>query len=580
MINFLKKSLFSIPSIHYNKIYLILFLSLLSVFIELVGIGMIIPILSIFVDNDHLRYAKFFFAEEISKEQMLITILMGFLFIYFCKFFLLRHLIYKHNELAQIMKTDLSKKIFENYLYKNYLFHVKNNSSDLIRNIQSEANIFCFQVIFPGIKLISEIVVFISITALLMIFNIKASIVVIFFFSIVGYILIRLANKRLKYWGEERQYHSSRTLKQLQQSFLSLKEVIINNLQQVFLKKFHYHDIKNSVAGKNKDTITQMPRLILELLGVTTFVSLIFILLRLGQPITEIFIIIGVFFFAAVRLLPAVAKIVNSIQSLRFNNPVVDLIYDELTDFKQSESFIQNQKNIEESNPINLKKIILKDLDFSYPNNKQSVFKNVNLEINVNDKVGLVGKTGVGKTTFINLLTGLIKCDEGSLNINEQNISEITQEWQKIIGYVPQLVSIIDENILFNIALENDENKINFQKLYKVLKIVDLYDHIFSLPKNIYELAGERGMKLSGGQCQRIGIARALYKDSQILILDEATNSLDEITENFILEKIFQMQNKTIFTISHRANSLKHCNKVFEIKDFAINKISLDDKKN
>ena len=191
-----------------------------------------------------------------------------------------------------------------------------------------------------------------------------------------------------------------------------------------------------------------------------------------------------------------------------------------------------------------------------------------------------MGKTGAGKTTFINLLTGLIKCDDGSLNINEQNIINITQEWQNMIGYVPQLVSIIDENILFNVTLESDEDKINFEKLYNVLKIVDLYDHIFSLPKNIYELAGERGMKLSGGQSQRIGIARALYKDSQILILDEATSSLDEATENFILEKLFQMKNKTIFTISHRANSLRYCNKLFEIKDSSINKIKLNDKKN
>ena len=580
MINFFKKSISSIPSTHYNKIYLILFLSLLSVFIELIGIGMIIPILSIFVDNDHLKYTKFFFAEEISKNQIFISILIGFLFIYFCKFFLLRYLIYKHNELAQVMKTDLSKKMFENYLYKNYLFHIENNSSNLIRNIQSETNIFCFQVIFPGIKLISEIVVFISITVLLMIFDFKASLVVISFFTVIGYTLVKLASTRLKYWGEVRQYHSSQTLKQLQQSFFSLKEVIINNLQQVFLKKFHFHDIKNSVAGKNKDTITQMPRLILELLAVTTFVSLIFILMRLGQPITEIFIIIGVFFFAAIRLLPAVSKIVNSIQSLRFNNPVVDLIYKELNDFKKNEPIIKNYKNFNLLKTIDLKKITLKNLNFGYSNNKESIFKKINLEINVNDKVGLVGKTGVGKTTFINLLTGLIKCDEGSLNINDQNINDITKEWQKMIGYVPQLVSIIDENILFNITLKSDENQINFEKLYDVLKIVDLYDHVFSLPKNIYELAGERGMKLSGGQSQRVGIARALYKDSQILILDEATSSLDETTEKFILEKLFKMKNKTIFTISHRANSLRYCNKIFEIKDSTINQIRLDDKKN
>ncbi len=574
MMNFFKKSIFAISPTHYKKLYLILFLTLLSVFIELIGIGMIIPILTIFVDNDYLKYTKYFFVETKPKEEIFKIILILFLFVYFCKFFLLKYLIHQQNELAHKMYTDLSKKFFENYLYKDYLFHVKKNSSDLIRNIQTEANMFCFQVIFPGIRLLSEIVIFLSITILLMIFNLKASIVVISFFSIVGYLLIKLTNKKLRYWGEVRQYHSSQTLKQLQQSFLSLKEVIINNLQQIFLKKYHDHNLKNALAGQNRDTIVQMPRLILELLGVTTFVTLIFFLLKIGQPISEIFVIIGVFFFAAVRLLPAVSKIVNSIQSLRFNNPVVELIFDELNDFEKNKNFINDQKSFENINNFNLKKINLRDLSFSYPNNKK-VFEKVNLQINVNDKVGLIGKTGVGKTTFINLITGLIKCEKGELNINEKNIIHISPLWQKMIGYVPQTVSIVDENFLFNITLENNEKKIDFNKLYEVLKIVDLYEHIFSLPKNIYELAGERGLKLSGGQSQRIGIARALYKNPKILILDEATNSLDEVTENFILENIFKkMKDTTIISISHKHNSLKYCNRILEIENKCIKEIN------
>ena len=571
MKNFFEKSVYAISPVYYFKLYLILFLTLISVFIELIGIGLIIPILTIFVDNDYLKYTKIFFAEEKPKEEIFRIILVLFVFVYFCKFLILRYLIHQQNELSHKMYTDLSRKIFENYLYKDFLFHVKNNSSNLIRNIQTEANIFCFHVIFPGIRLISEVVIFLSITSLLLIFNFKASLVVISFFSIVGYLLIKRTNTKLKHWGEIRQYHSSQTLKQLQQSFLSLREVIINNIQQIFLNKYHSHNLMNAFAGRNRDTTVQMPRLILELLGVTTFVVLIFFLLRLGQPISEIFVIIGVFFFAAVRLFPSITKIINSVQSLRYNNAAVDLIYNELIDFKENQISIGNKKKADDKNKIEFKKILFKDLDFSYDQNKKKILEKINLQIEKKDKIGLIGKTGVGKTTFINLITGLLKCDKGGIYIDKQNLDSIKPEWQKIIGYVPQSVSIIDENILFNVTLEHDEKKVDFKKLNEVLKTVDLYDHIFSLPKNVFEIAGERGMKLSGGQSQRIGIARALYKDPKIIIFDEATNSLDELTENFILKRLFDLEDKTIITISHRDNSLKYCNKIFEIKNNSIN---------
>lgn len=577
MLDFFKKTTFVISEKYHSKLFIILILTLLSAVIELAGIGMIIPILSIFVDGDYLKYTKILpFFNDKPKEEIFIIILIGFLLLYFCKFFLLRYLIHQQNGLGHKIYTDVSRKLFENYLYKDFFFHLKNNSSFLIRNIQTESNLYSFGVIFPGIRLLSELVVFLSITIMLMIFNLTASLIVILFFSTVGYILIKITNVKLRSWGEIRQYRSAQILKQLQQSFQSIKEVIINNLQEIFLNKFHHHNLENALAGKNRDTTVQMPRLILELLGVFTFIILIFFLLYLGEPVSEIFVIIGVFFFAAVRLLPGVSKIVNSIQALRFNTPVVNLIYNEMIDCKNNEIFIESHKNRVENNLINFEKVSIENLSFSYPNSKNKIFDKVNFEILANDKVGIIGKTGVGKTTFLNIITGLIKCDEGKVLINNKDINSIKLDWQKIIGYVPQQVSIIDESILFNITLESDKKIIDFKKLDYVLETVDLYDYIYGLPKNIYEVVGERrGEKLSGGQSQRLGIARALYKNPKILILDEATISLDENTENFILDKLFKrIKDTTIITISHTNNALKHCNKVVQLKDGLIKEIS------
>ena len=197
------------------------------------------------------------------------------------------------------------------------------------------------------------------------------------------------------------------------------------------------------------------------------------------------------------------------------------------------------------------------------------------MEIIKGDKIGVIGITGSGKSTFLNLFTGLLESNEGKIKVNKTEIKKKLLPWQKLISYVPQNVSIIDESVLFNIALEEDHNKIDLKKIDEVLKNVDLYDYIYSLPKNIYELAGENGKSFSGGQCQRLGIARALYKNTKVIVLDEATSALDEKTETKILDKLFENKDYTIITISHRKNSIKNCNKIFEIKDSFLDRIEI-----
>ena len=202
MFNYLKKATFVLSREYHKKLYIILAITLISTVIELLGIGMIIPILSIFVESDYLKYVKFVpYFDNKTKNEIFIIILLSFLFLYFCKFFLLKYLIHQQNSLGHKIYTDVAKKVFRNYLYKDFFFHIKNNSSVLIRNIQSEINLYSFGVIFPGIRLISEIIVFISITVMLMIFNLAASIIVIIFFSLVGYFLIKSTNTKLKHWG-------------------------------------------------------------------------------------------------------------------------------------------------------------------------------------------------------------------------------------------------------------------------------------------------------------------------------------------------------------------------------------------
>jgi ABC-type bacteriocin/lantibiotic exporter with double-glycine peptidase domain len=533
--------------------------------------------LNIFAGNEFQKYIEYFdFFENMNKENLLNIFLFLLVFIYFLKFFIVRSLIYTQNEFSHRLFTDISKKFFKNYLFKNFTFHLSKNSSELIRNIQTEANLFSFGVVFSLVRLFSEIIIFIAICSALITYEWQASIVTIVVMSSSGYIFLKMTNDRLKKWGNKRQFHSTFTLKQLQQGFASIREIILNNLENIFLDKYHYHNLENAKAGKNKDTITQLPRLILELIGVTTFLILIMFLLNMGKNISEIFIIIGVFFFAATRLLPSISKMVQSVQSIKFNNAVIDLVYNELIDFNNNKNNRKEEKLYDESFIFN--NINLEEVNFSYSTNKKIILNNVNIEIKKNDKIGIIGKTGSGKSTLLNLLTGLLECQQGKVRINSKELNENLSSWQRMIGYVPQNVSILDESILFNISLESEPDKINIEKINETLRTVDLYDHIYSLPKNLYELAGENGKNLSGGQCQRLGIARALYKSTNVIVLDEATSALDEITETKILGKLFDNEDFTIITISHRKNSIKNCNKIYEIKDKLVNRIDLDSK--
>ena len=576
MTNYFKKIIYPINTQEIKKLVIIFILTILAAILELVGIGIIIPILNIFAGNNFLKYANYFeFLTNIRKEEILSLLLILLIFVYFLKFFLLKTLIYKQNDLSHRLFTNISRKIFKNYLYENFEFHLKKNSSELIRNIQGESNLFSFGIIFPLVRLLSEILIFFSICTLLIVYNWQSSIITIVLMSSVGFFLLKFTNKKLKQWGKKRQLHSELVLKQLQQSFSGIKEIILNNLEKIFLDKFHYHNLENAIAGRNKDTTVQLPRLILELVGVTTFIILTIFLLSAGKTISETFVTIGVFFFAATRLLPSISKIAQSVQTIKFNAVVVDLIYSELKDFENNKN--NREYKTSQKNNFEFKNINFESVSFSYFERDIKVLNDINIEIIKGDKIGVVGKTGSGKSTFLNLLCGLLKPNQGKIKINTNiDLKESLFFWQKKIAYVPQNVSILDESILFNIALENDLNKINLEKINEILKTVDLYDYIYSLQKNIYELAGENGKNFSGGQCQRIGIARALYKNVEIIVLDEATSALDEITETKILEKIFEKKAFTIVTISHRKNSVKDCNKIFEIKDKTLKQKNLD----
>ena len=352
-------------------------------------------------------------------------------------------------------------------------------------------------------------------------------------------------------------------IKQVNQGLGNIKEIILYKLQNLFLKKFSTHNQEYARSGKLRTIIVDLPRIILEFVLVVVFIFAIFLLRKQGMNISEILVVLGVFAFASFRLLPSIVKIIKSFQTIKYNLPVLDLVFGELKNVKK----INVSKNEKVENNFEFQNLRFKNLNYSYffEQNKKKVLSDINFTIEKKDKIGLQGKTGSGKTTLINLIIGLLDNYEGEIILNNQKFKNNLINLQNKIGYVPQSVYLADESLLFNITLDDEEN-VDFEKLKKVLENVELANFTDSLPNKVNSIIGERGSKLSGGQCQRVGIARALYRDPSIIILDEATSALDEETEDKILDKIFKINSdKTIIIISHRKNSLKYCNKIFEI---------------
>tara|TARA_B100000029_G_scaffold83920_2_gene74702 strand:- start:5023 stop:6750 length:1728 start_codon:yes stop_codon:yes gene_type:complete len=570
----MKNYLSKIPTVlekeEINKSIIIFILTLICSVTELIGIGLIIPIIQIFIGSQaqfHLTFIPEYL--RTSAENLLIFTLLCFLLINIIKFFLNKMLIKKQNSFCHNLNAKITKKLFKLYLNQDYSFFVNKSSSELIRNLVHECVLFSIGLVFQVLRLISESVIFISISVFLLIYNFQIALFSLVLFSILGFFLIKRNDKNLKFWGKMRQFHSAQALRQLQQSFGSYRELIINNLINIFFKQYSYHVEENAKFGINKDTVIQMPRLILELVAVFVLISIITFLIIQGNSLSEILVLLGVIFYSTLRLLPSISKIVVAAQNIKYNKAVFDVIYTGLTNYNNF-AFESNNKPNQNDGFKDFNKIILNEVGFSYSKEKK-IFQNLNLIINKGDKIGIVGKTGSGKSTLTNILCGLIDIEDGQIYTDDNKNKKNYKSIQKLIGYVPQSVSIFDESIIFNISLKDKVSDQELEKINKILEIVDLTNVVENLTQKHYEKIGENGSKLSGGQNQRLGIARALFKDPTILILDEATNALDIITEEKIINNVLNyFSTLTIISISHRPASLKFCDKIIEIKNFNI----------
>ena len=565
MIIFIKKILEILSQKDKKKVFLSVIFLLVRSALEVLSVGLLIPILN-FISNQSqqdLINGYFPFLSKLDDKKSIIFFVSIFIIIYFIKTVFMIFYNSWNSRFVNNLSTNLAHRVLDRYLSKDYIFFLENNSALLIRNISSETAIFSQGLIGNIILCVTQLFFIFSICLFLILYNIY-SLYVILILAFFCILIIGLSNKKFSQWGIVRQEEAALFLKKINEVIGSIKEIILYNKKYFFLNEVSVHSKKISNSNIYRDTAISFASPIIEFTGILIFfIYLLFLIIYSLMSFNEIIVLFGIFVFASLKILPALISFIRSFQSAKFNLPACEVIYQIL---KKTNDF-DNLNELKLNNKINLNYIEFKKVSFIYPLQKFSTFNNLNFKIEKGDSVALIGETGSGKTTLLNLISTLIAPTGGEISVNNFDKLDNLKEIRKNIGYVSQSVYLSDNSILFNIALTNSVSQGEITKIMTILESLNL-NVINKESVNINSSIGERGSRLSGGQIQRIGIARALFRDPDILILDEATNALDKDNEEKICSFLTkEFKQKIIIFCTHKKEILKYCNKIIEVKN-------------
>ncbi len=552
------------------RLALLILSSFPLIFLETVSLGALpIYLLSIidpskifeYVENKNLE--SFILDMSISDRALYGVIIIFFIFLIKAIY----HLFYNYFELNLVKKINLehSGKIYSFYLNESFLFHIQNNPSKLIQNIDDVKR--STSVIFSFLNIVKELILILAIITILLFSNSFVLIITISIFSLPVIFFLTYFKKTLKKRGEIAKKSRILILKNLQESFSLIRFIKMIGNYELIKNNFDLQNFRSAHQEMIASFIRKTPRIILELFSVLTISLIILFLFQKNETFESILPLLTLLVVSLVRFIPSVGIILVGINQYKFHHVSLTNIFN---------IFKIHQKNLKDisisSKNYNQKKLSFKkeiefaNVNFTYPHSKKNGLKDLNFKIKKNCKLGIQGPTGSGKSTFIALLTGLIKPKSGEIMIDGKEIHQNLTAWQKNIGYVPQTVHLLDDTIKKNICFGINEREIDVKRLEQVIEISGIDEFIKQLPQNLETTIGHEGARISGGQLQRIGIARALYLNPEILILDEPTSSLDQKTEEKIIEKILSLNELTVILISHNPNVIKKCDEVITFK--------------
>ena len=552
---------------YYKKFFVFLFiLVLVGSLAEMVSVGIILPAFSIIFESSETNiFSRNDFINNIklnySKLEIIFYLSILIIFIFFLKSILLTLLYKFQTSFCYGVQEYISNKLFKKYLFSTSIINNKKKSAELIRNLTSEMDQMVTSFLLPFLNFFVEIFIFFSIILVLLYFEFQVSIIIFLFSLLAIFVFYFLTKKKIDNISYERQINEEKKIKTIQDTFGSIRDLIILGCRNFSYDYFSAKTKSVSSSKRKIEFLNFLPKIWIEFFGVLLIVMITFLMIYMEKDLNSFLPTLALFAVAAFRILPITNRLIISIQHMRYGEPVVKNLIFNLNE-KIENDYLKN--NSENENNIELDSIKIKNLGFKYNSSNEFLFNNINLEIKRGDKIGILGESGSGKSTFVDLLIGFLKPSTGEILINDNQKNSNLLNLASNIGYVPQNVYIIDGTIEENIAL-NTEKK-DKDKINNLIEFCLLSNLSNDLKKKQTLNLGEKGSTVSGGQKQRIAIARSLYQNPKLLILDEATNALDEEMEEKLMDNLFNQSNiETIIIINHRKSSLKNCNKFFKL---------------
>ena len=538
---------------------------IIGMFLETISLGIVVPIIGILTQDDYQQKYPFIvdIFGNLSREELISAVMVAMVLIYIVRSLFLFWSLWIQKGFSASVSGRLSQSLFSTYLRQPYMFHLQRNSSTLMRNAKNATAIVTCGV-DPFLVLLTDGLVAIAMFALLIAVEPVGTLAVLLVFGLSTFVFQRTTRRRIDNWGYQVDYHETKILQHLQEGFGGAKDVKVLGRENEFLSQHEKHLGESIRINRIYNVILTLPRSFMEIITIVGLCLLVVSMVVRGRELADIVPILGLFAAAAFRVMPSINRLLMATQTLIFNRSIIASVYkDFLLDSPDSLTVKSNTKFASQ--------LELVDVSFQYPTAVTASLQNVSLVVKRGEAVGFVGPSGAGKSTLVDVILGLFAPTSGVVKVDGQDVQQNLRNWQNQIGYVPQAIYLTDDTLRRNVAFGLNDENIDDNLVRDAIRLAQLEEFVATLPEKLDTVVGERGVRLSGGQRQRIGIARALYHNPSVLVLDEATSSLDTPTEHGVMQAVRALHgSKTVLIVAHRMSTVEYCDRLYKIENARI----------